>query len=178
MTDSGIGTLIHYMLRFLDRGISAGDVRVYLVGYIFYIIDFHICRDIFGRIDIMYCRLPYVSRGVLPLKTLVLYIYQSRGTMQYNQQLYAIYSSYTSVCCTSLLAHPHPQSSGSSAPRRLPGAAKVHGFSVSLLHGCNVARRVHMNSHGGPINYGSKCTGNSASRVLDDDDLDCTSDDS
>jgi hypothetical protein len=69
------------------------SVRVYLVGYIFCIIDYHICRDIFGRIDIMYCRLPYVSRGVFPLKTLVLYIYWPRGTMQYNQQLYTIYSS-------------------------------------------------------------------------------------
>jgi hypothetical protein len=46
-----------------------GDVRVYLVGYILCIIDYHICRDIFGRIDIMYCRLAYVLRGVLPLKT-------------------------------------------------------------------------------------------------------------
>jgi hypothetical protein len=41
----------------------------------------------------MYCRLSYVFRGVLPLKTLVLYIYRSRGTMQYNQQSYAIYYS-------------------------------------------------------------------------------------
>jgi hypothetical protein len=65
--------------------ISILVVRVYLVGYIFCIIDYHICRDIFGRIDIMYCRLPYVSRGALPLKTLVLYIYRPRGTMQYNQ---------------------------------------------------------------------------------------------
>jgi hypothetical protein len=70
-----------------------GGVRVYLVDYIFYIIDCHICRDIFGRIDIMYCRLSYVSKGVLPLKTLVLYIYRPRSTMQDNQQLYAIYSS-------------------------------------------------------------------------------------
>jgi hypothetical protein len=31
----------------------------------------------------------------LPLKTLVLYIYRPRGTIQYNQQLYVIYSSYT-----------------------------------------------------------------------------------
>jgi hypothetical protein len=54
---------------------TVGGVRVYLVGYIFCIIDYHICRDIFGRIDIMYCSLPYVSRGVLPLKTLVPYIY-------------------------------------------------------------------------------------------------------
>jgi hypothetical protein len=30
----------------------------------------------------------------LPLKTLVLYIYRPRDTMQYNQQLYAICSSY------------------------------------------------------------------------------------
>jgi hypothetical protein len=69
-------------------------VRVYLVGYIFYIIDCHICRDIFGMIDIMYYRLSYISRSVLSLKTLVLYIYQPRGTIQYNQQLYTIYSSY------------------------------------------------------------------------------------
>jgi hypothetical protein len=53
-------------------------VIVYLVGYILSIIDCHICRDIFGRIDIMYSRLPYVSRVALPLKTLVLYIYTSR----------------------------------------------------------------------------------------------------
>jgi hypothetical protein len=74
--------------------VTAEDIRVYLIGYILCIIDCHICRDIFGRIDIMYCKLPYVSRGVLPLKTLVLYIYRPRGTMQYNQQLYALYSSY------------------------------------------------------------------------------------
>jgi hypothetical protein len=49
-------------------------VRVYLVGYIFCIIGYHICQDIFGKIDIMYCRLSYVSGGALPLKTLVLYI--------------------------------------------------------------------------------------------------------
>jgi hypothetical protein len=77
-----------------DLSIPKIGVRVYLVGYIFYIIDCYICWDIFSRIDIMYCRLPYVSRCVLPLKTLVLYIYRPRGTMQYNQQLYAIYSSY------------------------------------------------------------------------------------
>jgi hypothetical protein len=65
--------------------VTAEDVRVYLVGYILCIIDWHICQDIFGRIDIMYCRLPYVSRGALPLKTLVLYIYRPRGIMQYNQ---------------------------------------------------------------------------------------------
>jgi hypothetical protein len=75
--------------------VTAGDVRVYLIGYIFCIIDCHICQDIFDRIDIMYCRLPYVSRGALTLKTRVLYIYRSRGTMQYNQQLYTIYSFYS-----------------------------------------------------------------------------------
>jgi hypothetical protein len=46
----------------------------------------------------MYCRLPYVSRGGLSLKTLVLYIYRPRGTMQYNQQSYAIYSSDSGHC--------------------------------------------------------------------------------
>jgi hypothetical protein len=48
---------------------SEVTVRVYLVGYIFSIIDYHICRDIFDRIDIIYCSLSYVSRGDLPLKT-------------------------------------------------------------------------------------------------------------
>jgi hypothetical protein len=65
-------------------------IRVYLIGYIFYIIGCHICQDIFVRIDIMYCKLPYISGGALPLKTLILYIYRSRGTMQYNKKLYAI----------------------------------------------------------------------------------------
>jgi hypothetical protein len=69
---------------FEDARPLEATVIVYLVGFIFCIIDCHICQNIFGRIDIMYCRLPYVSRGALPLKTLVLYIYQPRGTMQYN----------------------------------------------------------------------------------------------
>jgi hypothetical protein len=59
-------------------------VRVHLVCYILCIIDCHICQNIFDKIDIMYCKLPYISRGVLPLKTLVIYIYRPRGTMQYN----------------------------------------------------------------------------------------------
>jgi hypothetical protein len=65
-----------------------------LVDYILCIIDYHIYQDIFGRIDIMYYILPYVFRGALPLNTLVLYIYRPRDTIQYNQQLYIIYSSY------------------------------------------------------------------------------------
>jgi hypothetical protein len=48
----------------------------------------------------MYCRLAYVFRGALPLKTLVLYKYRSRGTMQYNQPLYAIHSSNDHVGAT------------------------------------------------------------------------------
>jgi hypothetical protein len=39
------------------------------------------CQYLFGRIDIMFRRLPYVFGGVLSLKTLVFYIYRSRGTM-------------------------------------------------------------------------------------------------
>jgi hypothetical protein len=62
--------------------VTAGDVRVYLVDYTFCIIGCHICRDIFDRINIMYCRLSYISGGVLPLKTL-LYIYRPRDIMQY-----------------------------------------------------------------------------------------------
>jgi hypothetical protein len=41
--------------------ISVIYVRVYLVGYIFCIIDYHICRDIFGMLYILYNRLPYMS---------------------------------------------------------------------------------------------------------------------
>jgi hypothetical protein len=37
------------------------SVRVYMVGYIFCIIDYHICRDIFSRLYILYNRLPYMS---------------------------------------------------------------------------------------------------------------------
>ncbi|GJN14189.1 hypothetical protein PR202_gb00980 [Eleusine coracana subsp. coracana] len=49
------------------------------------------------------------------------------------------------------------------------------GASQSL-HGRNVPRRAHMNSRGGPITYSSKRTRNSvASRVLEDEVLDCTS---
>jgi hypothetical protein len=40
--------------------VTAGDVRVYLVGYIFCIIDYHIYQDIFGRLYILYNRLPYM----------------------------------------------------------------------------------------------------------------------
>jgi hypothetical protein len=68
------------------------NVRVYLVAYIFYIIDYYICRDIFSKINIMYCRLAYVSGGALSFKTFVLYIYRPRGTIQYNQQLYVVHS--------------------------------------------------------------------------------------
>jgi hypothetical protein len=90
--------------------VTADDVRIYLVGYILCIISCHICQNIFDRIDIMYYKLPYISGDTLPLKTLVLYIYWSRDTMQYNQQLYAIYYcksffqsliGIASPCCTS-----------------------------------------------------------------------------
>jgi hypothetical protein len=46
-------------------------------------------------IDIMYYTLPYVSGDVLSLKTLVLCIYRPRDTIQYNRQLYTIYSFNT-----------------------------------------------------------------------------------
>jgi hypothetical protein len=70
---------------------TALGVRVYLVDYIFCIIDCHICRDIFGMIDIMYYRLPYLSRCALPLKTLVLYI---------SRLLYSIYTGREAQCNT------------------------------------------------------------------------------
>jgi hypothetical protein len=41
--------------------VTAGDVRVYLVGYIFCIIDYHICWDIFDSLYILYNRLLYMS---------------------------------------------------------------------------------------------------------------------
>jgi hypothetical protein len=47
---------LHYPLKFIFIA-----VRVYLVGYIFCIIDYHICRDIFDRLYILYNRLPYMS---------------------------------------------------------------------------------------------------------------------
>jgi NADH dehydrogenase FAD-containing subunit len=37
------------------------SVRVYLIDYIFCIINYHICRDIFGRLYILYNRLSYIS---------------------------------------------------------------------------------------------------------------------
>jgi hypothetical protein len=40
--------------------VTAGDVKVYLVGYIFCIIDYHICRDIFDMLYILYNRLLYM----------------------------------------------------------------------------------------------------------------------
>jgi hypothetical protein len=47
---------------YVDDGlIEVVGVRVYLVGYILCIIDYHICRDIFGRLYILYNRLPYMS---------------------------------------------------------------------------------------------------------------------
>jgi hypothetical protein len=61
--------------------VTAGDATVYFVDYILCILYYHICQNIFGRIDIIYCILLYVSGCVLPLKTLVLYIYRPRGTM-------------------------------------------------------------------------------------------------
>jgi hypothetical protein len=60
-----------------------------LVGYIFCIIDYHICRDIFGRIDIMYYRLSYVSRGALPLKTPAP-IYICSSIKQYNHLTFSV----------------------------------------------------------------------------------------
>lgn len=49
------------------------------------------------------------------------------------------------------------------------------GASQSL-HGHNVPRRAHMNSRDGPITYTNKRARNSAaSRVLEDEILDCTS---
>jgi hypothetical protein len=51
--------------------VTVGDVRVYFLDYILCIIDYHICQNIFGRVDIIYCILPYVYGGILPLQTLV-----------------------------------------------------------------------------------------------------------
>jgi hypothetical protein len=48
-----------------------------LIDYILCIIDWHICQDIFGKIDIMYYILPYVFRGALQHKNLILYIYHT-----------------------------------------------------------------------------------------------------
>jgi hypothetical protein len=61
--------------------VTMRDVRVYLIDYILCIICYDIYRDIFGRINIMYHRISYVSGGILPLKTLVLYTYWPIDTM-------------------------------------------------------------------------------------------------
>jgi hypothetical protein len=45
----------------IHERLGVGPVRVYLVDYIFCIIDYHICRDIFGRLYILYNRLSYMS---------------------------------------------------------------------------------------------------------------------
>jgi hypothetical protein len=55
---------------------ATGDVSIYLVCWILYIIDCYMTQDIFCRIDIMCCWLPYVFGYILSLKTLVLYIYR------------------------------------------------------------------------------------------------------
>jgi hypothetical protein len=52
----------------------------------------YVSRGIFSRLDIMYQRLSYVSGCALLFKTLVLYIYQSRGTMTINQPFHQFYS--------------------------------------------------------------------------------------
>jgi hypothetical protein len=41
----------------------------------------YVSISIFGKLDIIYHRLSYVFEGVLPFKSLVLYIYWPRGTM-------------------------------------------------------------------------------------------------
>jgi hypothetical protein len=58
-------------------------VRVYLIGYIFYIIDYHICQNIFDRIEIMYYMLSYIFRGALSIKTSAP-IYICTSIKQYN----------------------------------------------------------------------------------------------
>jgi hypothetical protein len=63
--------------------VTVGDIRVYLIDYILYIIDCQICPNIFDMINIIYCGLSYVSRAVLPLKAIILYIYRPRATIQY-----------------------------------------------------------------------------------------------
>jgi hypothetical protein len=71
---------------------QGSSVRSYLVGYIFCIIDCHIYQDIFGRIDIMYYRLSYISGCVLPLKT-TLYISAERCKTS-NNSIYYIHPTW------------------------------------------------------------------------------------
>jgi hypothetical protein len=59
-------------------------VRLYLLCYIFHIINCYVYWDIFCMIDMMYYILSHVSGYILSLKTLVLYIYPSSGIVQYN----------------------------------------------------------------------------------------------
>jgi hypothetical protein len=57
---------------------TMGDVRVYLIDYIFCIINCHICWNTFDKIDIMYFRLSYIFGDALSLKTH--FIYTDRET--------------------------------------------------------------------------------------------------
>jgi hypothetical protein len=69
---SYVSSLSLYFCKKLFLVLRTHDLVVYLVGYILCIVDSYICRDIFDRINIMYCKLLYVSEGVLPLKTFIL----------------------------------------------------------------------------------------------------------
>jgi hypothetical protein len=53
-----------------DRFLATFNIYIYM------------CQNIFDKIYIIYYRLSYVSEGVLLLKTLILYIYQLKGTIQ------------------------------------------------------------------------------------------------
>jgi hypothetical protein len=52
----------------------------------------YLAGGIFGRLNIMYYRLSYVSGGVLPLKPLVLYIHLPRAIMKSIQPFLQLYS--------------------------------------------------------------------------------------
>jgi hypothetical protein len=100
----------------------------------------------------MYCRLPYVSGGVLSLKTIVLYRYQSRSIIQYNQPLYTIYSSYMApnqvpilevFCC---LQPRHPRGDRSRLHRGQRPCFTVNPIDlaafVALASSCNSRLKV------------------------------------
>jgi hypothetical protein len=52
--------------------VTMRDVTIYLISYIFRIIDYYICQNIFNRIYILY--IVDVSGDNLLLKTIILYI--------------------------------------------------------------------------------------------------------
>jgi hypothetical protein len=71
---------------------DCGGVKIYLIDYIFCIIDYHICQDRYYVLYTIIC----IWR-CLAHQTFLIYMYRLRGTIQYIQPLCIIYFSYNLV---------------------------------------------------------------------------------